>query len=122
MELRTRTDPNSKVEVLLEPFTAHGITVPAGFKFDGASAPRVFWGIIPPFKQTKKAACIHDWLCKNAKNASDRKAADKLFHTMLQEAGLNKTRCRIGYWGVRVGSFFGVGIHYKHWTNRKRDE
>lgn len=117
MELRTRTDPNPDIEVTLEPFTRHGITVPAGFPFDGASAPRFLWGIVPPFKRTKKAAVIHDWMCKNAKNASDRKAADLLFHTMLLEAGLNKVRCRLGYWGVRLGALCGIGVHYKHWTN-----
>lgn len=111
MELHTKTIGDGKEELLL-PFTAHGITVPAGFQFDGASAPRFFWAIIPPYKETKKAACIHDWMCRNAEDAKDRKRADKLFYTMLREAGLSRIRSGIGYLGVRLGSFFGIGVHY----------
>ena len=111
MEIYTRTLPRGR-EQLLRPFTAHGIEVPSGFIFDGASAPRIFWGIIPPFKRTKKAACIHDYLCSIAKNKGDRKKADDLFKVMLEEEGLNRTRCTLGYWGVRVGAFFGVGVRY----------
>jgi len=112
MELITRTHGYTH-EVLIEPFSAHGVTVPAGFEFDGASSPRIFWTIVPPFKQTKKAACIHDWLCRNAKNAEDRKRADKLFHKMLLEAGLNRVRAYAGYLGVRIGAHIGVGVYYK---------
>lgn len=111
MELKTITD-GYEHEVVLEDFIAHGITVPAGFRFDGASAPRPLWAIIPPFKRTKKAACIHDWMCRKAKNAEDRKAADKLFHTMLLEAGLNRFRARAGYLGVRAGARMGIGVYY----------
>lgn len=111
MELYTRTEGYLD-EVLLEDFTAHGITVPRGFVFDGASTPRALWSIVPPFKRTKKAACIHDWNCRQAKNAHDRKVADKLFRTMLLEAGLSKTRAKLGYWGVRIGAKTGVGIYY----------
>lgn len=113
MELRTKTEDDPNVETLTEDFTAHGTTVPKGFTFDGASAPRLFWGIIPPFKCTKKAACLHDWNCRNAQDASDRKMADKLFHTMLLEAGLSKARALIGYIGVRLGARIGIGIYYK---------
>lgn len=115
MEIVTKTD-GSDFEILAEPFTAYGVTVPPGFRFDGASAPRVFWSVIPPFKGTKKAACVHDWLCKNAKGPLDRHIADLLFYIMLLEAGLNRVRSFIGYMGVRIGAFFGIGVHYKHWT------
>jgi hypothetical protein len=113
MEIYTKTDDeNPDVEILLQDFTMYGITVPKGFAFDGASAPRMFWGIIPPFKRTKKAACIHDWLCVNAKSKEDRKEADKIFYRALEDAGLNKARCTIGYIGVRIGAHLGIGVHY----------
>jgi hypothetical protein len=62
--------------------------------------------------QTKKAACIHDWNCKNAKNKGDRKRADKLFRKMLLEAGLNRARAWAGYMGVRMGAKMGIGVYY----------
>ena len=38
------------------------ITVPAGFKTDLASVPRIFWSLIPPFGRYDDAAVIHDWI------------------------------------------------------------
>ena len=111
MEIYTKTLPDGR-EQLLRSFTAHGVTVPSGFVFDGASAPRIFWSIIPPFKRTKKASCIHDYLCRNAKSKEDRKRADEIFYRMLQESGISETRCKIGYLGVRIGAFFGAGVYY----------
>ena len=113
MELKTVTEGYEGKERTLEDFTAHGITVPRGFLFDGASAPRIFWSVIPPMFKTKKAAVIHDWLCKNAKGPKDRLYADKLFYEMVMEAGLSKTRAKLGYWGVRIGALLGIGVHYK---------
>ena len=112
MELMTRTDEDSRYEVLLEDFTAHGVTVPKGFRFDGASAPRIFWSIIPPLRETSKASCVHDFLCRTAKNKEDRRRADWLFFVMLREAKLNILRCLIGYLGVRIGALLGIGVHY----------
>lgn len=38
------------------------IVVPAGFVWDQASVPRVFWSFISPFDLSPAAALIHDWL------------------------------------------------------------
>jgi hypothetical protein len=103
---------------LLRDFEAHGIIVPKGFNFDGASAPRAFWPAIPPFKNTVEESCIHDWLCKNAKNKKDRLFADRLFLKMLLEDPIiNNARAILGYAGVRVGAFMGYGVYYKHWSD-----
>ncbi len=112
MELYTRTDRDSRIEVTTREYISHGIKVPVDFPFDGASAPRFFWAIIPPFKMTKKAAVVHDWLCRDAKCAYDRKKADELFYVMLLEAGISKARARLGYLGVRLGALMGVGVYY----------
>lgn len=114
MGLKTMTD-GPYHEILLEDFTSHGVTVPTGFRFDGATVPRFFWNIIPPFKQTKKASCVHDYLCSIAKTPEDRLEADRLFFTMLREGEVNVVRASIGYLGVRIGAMFGVGVRYKHW-------
>jgi hypothetical protein len=117
--LSTSTIPGKYgYEMVTEDFTAHGITVPAGFVFDGASTPRIFWSIVPPFKATKEASCIHDWLCRQAKNKEERLFADRLFFQMLREYGdLSFIRAALGYVGVRLGAHFGVGVRYPHWTN-----
>jgi hypothetical protein len=124
MNLYTRTDNNPDLEVLTREYIWRGIIVPIGFAFDGASAPRIFWFIIPPFKRTKKAACIHDWLCRGAKNMKERKVADEAFYKALREvriidkktgrekSGIARWRCQLGYLGVRVGAYMGIGVYY----------
>ncbi len=108
MELVTRTMRDGK-EMVLEDFTAHGFTVPAGFITDGASTPSFFWSIIPPFKRTKKAAVIHDYLTKKVRTPRQRKVVDRLFRRMLREEGAGPIRAFLGYFGVRVGAWFNKG-------------
>ena len=123
MELYTRTLGYTGNEQVTIDFTTHDITVPAGFIFDGASTPRIFWSIIPPYKGTKKAAVVHDYLCRHvACDKESRKRADKLFYEMLLEAGLSKLRAQLGYMGVRVGSYFGKGCNYEEIRERARPE
>ncbi len=114
MELYTRTDGSSH-EILLEDFTYYNITVPKGFRTDGASAPRIFWAVIPPFKGTKKAAVVHDYLCALSKDKFERRAADGIFYKILRESGISLSRSVIGYLGVRFGAFVGAGVKYSHW-------
>lgn len=38
--------------------------VPMGFLTDGASVPRVFWWLIPPWGRYGQAAVLHDYLCE----------------------------------------------------------
>jgi hypothetical protein len=38
------------------------ITVPAGFRFDLSSVPRVFWSLIAPFELSIVAPLLHDFL------------------------------------------------------------
>jgi hypothetical protein len=40
------------------------ITVPAGYLTDGASVPRVFWSLLPPWGAYGQAAVVHDLLCE----------------------------------------------------------
>ena len=56
--------------VILEPFyfvsdvlDGEIIEVPAGYRTDFASIPRLFWRVLPPFGRYGKAAVVHDWLC-----------------------------------------------------------
>lgn len=40
------------------------VTVPAGYLTDGASVPRVFWSMLPPWGAYGQAAVVHDLLCE----------------------------------------------------------
>lgn len=58
-----------------------------GFKTDGASIPRIFWSLYPPYKSEYFTACvIQDWLCSKAINEESIKNAYKLADLALKEA------------------------------------
>lgn len=40
------------------------VTVPAGYLTDGASVPRVFWNLVPPWGRYGAATTVHDVLCE----------------------------------------------------------
>lgn len=40
------------------------VNVPAGYLTDGASVPRLFWNIIPPWGSYGQAAVVHDIACE----------------------------------------------------------
>jgi len=86
-------------------FIANGLTfiIPAGFVFDGASIPKIFWTITTsPFNpKVMRAACIHDFLYRT--HAIPRKQADKLFMQILIEDGMAEESAEVLYSAVRVG-------------------
>ena len=56
------------------------ITIPKGYKTNGANVPRLFWSIIPPFKpKYLPAVIVHDYLC----DAEEYVKADKYFKEIL---------------------------------------
>lgn len=60
-----------------------------GYKTDGASIPRIFWSLYPPYKSEYFTACvIHDWLCSKAMHEKSIKNAYKLADLALKEAML----------------------------------
>lgn len=40
------------------------VDIPYGYRTDGASVPRPFWNIIPPWGPHGQAAVLHDYLCE----------------------------------------------------------
>jgi hypothetical protein len=44
--------------------SSHYVDVPRGFLTDGASVPRVFWSILPPWGEYGQAVVLHDYLCE----------------------------------------------------------
>lgn len=90
-----------------------GPDVPAPFVYDGGSVWGLLRGLFPKWRHPA-AVCGHDYDCKIAKNDRERKIADKRF-----ERKINATRsirakleAKIGYIGVRIGAFFGIGSRY----------
>jgi hypothetical protein len=84
--------------------------VPIGFIWDGSSSPPGFRWLFPRHNHPI-ASCRHDWRCRNAKNAKERKFADAEF-----KKDVGRTSCKItatvGYIGVRAGAMLGIGVHY----------
>jgi hypothetical protein len=84
--------------------------VPMDFEWDGSSVPWVFQGIFPRHNHPI-ASCRHDYLCGIAKCHEDRKFADELFHDDVGKTSWWITK-KLGYVGVRIGAFFGIGNNF----------
>ena len=83
--------------------------IPAGFEWDGSSS-----GILAPIFPRHNhpiASCRHDYRCGKAKCPEDRKWADEQFEKDVGETSWWVTK-KVGYIGVRVGAFFGIGVNY----------
>lgn len=62
-------------------------TLPKGYVTDGASIPRVFWSLYPPYKpEWLTAVVIHDYLCLQAAYAQDKYRAYELADLALKES------------------------------------
>jgi hypothetical protein len=79
----------------------NSVVVPAGFRFDGASIPRICWtvlGLHPWHPRVRKAALFHDYLYSKGLKV----LADKGFKSLLKDAGCNKFQYFCCYWAVRL--------------------
>lgn len=90
--------------------SGRSITVPVGFVTDGASVPRAFWPLIPPWGTYSRPAVMHDLLCVLLERgtphplAPTRRRADDIF---FEAMGVTKTKKLVRWilWiGVRVGA------------------
>lgn len=87
----------------------HEITIPQGYLTDGASVPRVLWGICPKWDRSHRAVILHDYLCEygvvvvNGKRTIyTRQQTDILFLHALKFEGLTKFRYSLMYAAVRA--------------------
>jgi len=84
------------------------VRVPAGFRTDFASIPRLFWRVFNPSGRWRRAAVIHDYLYSHAAHCP-RFLADAIFrHVMWQDGVGWFSRCAI-YYAVRL--FARRGYH-----------
>lgn len=88
------------------------VTVPTGFRTDGASIPKAFWNILEPFGPYFPAALVHDYLYSGASDGhftTDRQTADMLFKEAMFNLGVGWPTRETIYRAVRL---FG-GRSYK---------
>ena len=95
---------------VLEPLVYRGardtFVVPAGFRTDFATVPRVAVWLIPRFGRYTLAAVLHDWLVTVGIRAGavSSRDADGLFRRVLAEQGVPPVRRWLMWCGVRWGA------------------
>lgn len=109
--------PDSKTRLyrVAESVSRNGITVPAGFEYDGASIPRFAWSIIgSPFApEFMTAALFHDWLYHT--HQLSREEADSVLYKLLRENGVGAVKASTIHRAVRM---FGGA----YWPNDGEDD
>ena len=101
---------DDEVWAVEEPLVYRGrrdrFTVPAGFRTDFASVPRVVVWLIPRFGRYTAAAILHDWLCTVGieTGAVTSRDADGLFRRVMREQGVPVVRRWLMWAGVRWGA------------------
>lgn len=87
------------------------VAIPAQYLTDGASVPRFFWNLLPPWGRYGQAAVIHDWLCeqlsidvKGVPTPITRATADKAFKQGMEALNVPRWKRNVMYIAVRVYS------------------
>jgi hypothetical protein len=80
--------------------------VPAGFRTDFASVPRVVTWLVPRFGAYTLAAILHDWLCREGirSGAVSPPEADGIFRRVMRESGVRVLLRWMMWAGVRWGA------------------
>lgn len=89
------------------------LLIPAGFTFDLASIPRIFWSIIGPMDLSIEAPLAHDYLYET--RCLSRAKADYLFRELMIKEGVRKSRAWIAWAAVRLFGRFA-------WNKNRPDE
>jgi len=84
--------------------------IPTDFIWDGNSTPFLVRPLFPRHNHPI-ASCRHDYRCGKARNDAERLFADQQFKKDVGTTSW-KITAMIGYIGVRIGAFFGVGSNY----------
>ena len=79
------------------------LRVPAGFRSDGYSFPRILLSVLgSPFADPIEPAVAHDWMCEKAQTRGDRLLADAALYCLLEDAGVVAWRRTVFFLGVRA--------------------
>ncbi len=101
--------PEGKRWELVQSFSYIGaretFTIPAGFRTDFASVPRVFVWLLPRYGRWTEAAILHDYLWELSRQNKFRKSdADGIFNRAMRELGVPYLRRWIIWAAVRWAS------------------
>jgi len=84
------------------------VTVPAGYRTNGADSPRIAWFIYPPNRtDILPAVILHDYLC----NKEEYAKADDIFEACLEDLGINYIDRVILVAAVRLYHFIRYDIN-----------
>lgn len=95
--------------------TGAAITVPLGFRSDGASIPWLLrWIAGHPFGASLKSAVVHDWIFRShdgrdqlaATGPRTRRHAAQLMSVAMRVDGVHPFRRRVIYLGLRIGDMY----------------
>ena len=85
------------------------VYVPAGYLTDGASVPRLFWSLLPPWGAYGQAAVVHDIVCEylsitvnGMPRTITRKACDDILFEAMAMLGVPAYKRRIIELGVNA--------------------
>ncbi len=103
-----RVDANtwSVVDPLVYRGREERFVVPAGFRTDFATVPRLVAWLVPRFGTFTLAAILHDWLCSEGirSGAVTSRQADGIFRRVMRESGVPVLRRWLMWAGVRWGA------------------
>jgi len=102
----SRVDANtwSLVDELVYRGARQRFVVPAGFRTDFATVPRVVTWLIPRFGAYTLAAILHDWLVSEGPSVVSARDADGIFRRVMRESGVPVLRRWLMWAGVRWGA------------------
>ncbi|MDK3255875.1 DUF1353 domain-containing protein [Blastococcus capsensis] len=106
--VRTLDDEHwAVVEPLVYRGTRDRFVVPAGFRTDFATVPRVVVWLVPRFGRYTAAAILHDWFVTVGIESGvvTAREADGVFRRVMRESGVPVVRRWLMWTGVRWGAF-----------------
>lgn len=104
------------------------VVVPEGYLTDGASVPRPFWSIVPPWGDYGQAAVMHDWLCEYLRVWDTREGrwikitrdeCDSIFNEAMKTLGVSDRLRKVMY-GAVVTYGHLASIIYESYDPEKR--